>query len=78
MAQTVKNPPAVRKTWVLSLSWENPLEEGRATHSSILFLENPHGQRSLVGCNPLGCKELDMTKRLSTYTRMDGVDCRPY
>ena len=29
-------------------------------------LENPHGQRSLVGCSPWGCKESDMTKRLST------------
>ena len=33
-----------------------------ATHSSILFLENPHGQRSLVGCSPWGCKELYMTE----------------
>ena len=31
------------------------------------FLENPHGQRSLVGCNPWGCKELEMTERLSTH-----------
>ena len=29
-------------------------------------LENPHGQRSLVGCSPRGCKELDMTEQLST------------
>ena len=29
-------------------------------------LENPHGQRSLAGCSPWGCKELDMTKQLST------------
>ena len=43
VAQKVKNPPAMRETWVRSLGWEDPLEEGRATHSSILVLENPHG-----------------------------------
>ena len=36
MAQAVKNPPAVPETWVHSLGWEDPLEEGMATHSSIL------------------------------------------
>ena len=36
MAQTVKNPPAMWETWVRSLGWEDPLEEGMATHSSIL------------------------------------------
>ena len=36
IAQTVKNPPAMQRTWVLSLGWEDPLEEGMATHSSIL------------------------------------------
>ena len=36
-----------------------------ATHSSILD-ENPHGQRSLVGYSPWGCKELDMAERIST------------
>ena len=44
-----KNLPVMQETWVQPLGWEDPLEEGRATHSSILFLENPHGQRSLVG-----------------------------
>ena len=35
VAQLVKNPPAVRETWVWSLGWEDPLEKG-ATHCSIL------------------------------------------
>ena len=35
MAQLVKNPPAMQETWVQSLGWEDPLEEGMATHSSI-------------------------------------------
>ena len=32
----VKNPPAMLETWLLSLGWEDPLEEGKATYSSIL------------------------------------------
>ena len=41
MAQTVKNPPAMQETWVQSLDWEDPLEEGMATHSSILAWKIP-------------------------------------
>ena len=36
MAQMVKNLPALQETWVPSLGWEDPLEEGMATHFSIL------------------------------------------
>ena len=36
VAQMVKNPPAMQETWVRSLGWEDSLEEGMATHSSIL------------------------------------------
>ena len=36
VAQTVKNPPAMWENWVQSLGWEDPLEEGMGTHSSIL------------------------------------------
>ena len=36
VAQTVKNPPAMQETWVQSLGWEDPLEEGMATHSVFL------------------------------------------
>ena len=36
VAQLLKNPPAMRETWVRSLGWEDPLEKGKATHSSIL------------------------------------------
>ena len=39
MAQ--KNLPAMQETWVQSLGWEDPLEEGMPTHSSILARENP-------------------------------------
>ena len=41
VAQLVKNPPAVRETWVLSLGWEDPLEKGTATYSSILTWRIP-------------------------------------
>ena len=36
VAQLVKNPPAVRETWVRFLGWEHPLEKGKAAHSRIL------------------------------------------
>ena len=41
VAQLVKNPPVIRETWVQSLGWEDPLEEGMATHSSILAWRIP-------------------------------------
>ena len=41
VTQTVKNPPAIQETWVQSLGWEDPLEEGIATHSSILARRIP-------------------------------------
>ena len=52
MTQTVKNPPAMRETWVQSLGWEDPLEEDMAAHSSILawripWLEDPGGVQSM-------------------------------
>ena len=40
-AQMVKNPPAMQETWVQSLGWEDPLEEGMATHSSVLAWRIP-------------------------------------
>ena len=41
MAQLVKNPPTMWETWVQSLGWEDPLEKGKATHSSILAWKIP-------------------------------------
>ena len=54
-----------------SLGWEDPLEEGVATHSSILqCLENPtDGQRSLAGYSPWSCREMDRTEHTLTYWR---------
>ena len=52
------------ETGVQSLGWEDPLEKGMATHSSILAWRI-HAQRSLAGCSPWGHKELDTTEQLS-------------
>ena len=41
LAQLVKNVPAMQETWVRSLGWEDPLEKGKATHSSILAWRIP-------------------------------------
>ena len=41
LVQLVKNPPAIQKTWVWSLGWEDPLKKGKATHSSILAWRIP-------------------------------------
>ena len=48
VVQLVKNPPAMWETWVQSLGWEDPLDKGKATHSSILaqripWAEGPSG-----------------------------------
>ena len=59
----VETLPAMRETWVPSLGWEDPLEKGMATHSSVLAGEF-YGQRSLTGYSPWGRKELDMTEQL--------------
>ena len=60
MVQLVKNLPAMRETWVQSLSWEDPLERGKDTHSSIL------AWRILWAVNnPWGCKESDIIEQLS-------------
>ena len=61
VAQMVKNPSAMKKTWIRSLGWEDPLEEGMATHSTLAWripwTEEPGGLHS-----PWGCKELDMAE----------------
>ena len=41
VAQLVKNPPAMRETWVRSQGWEDLLEKGTATHSSVLAWRIP-------------------------------------
>ena len=57
VAQTVKNLPAVQGTWIRSLGQEDPWQP-----TPVFFLGEFHGQRSLVGCSPWGCKESDTTE----------------
>ena len=73
MVLSVKNTPAMWETWVQSLGWEDPLEEGMVTlqHSC---LENPHGQRRLAGYSPWGRKESDKTEQLSTAQHRSNHD----
>ena len=47
VAQLVKNPPAMWEAWIQSLGWEGPLEEGKATHSSILAWRIPWTVQSM-------------------------------
>ena len=60
MAQTIKNLPAMWETWVQSPGWEDPLEEGVATHSSVLAWRIP-GVGEPGGCRLWGHTESDMT-----------------
>ena len=56
IAQLVKNLPAMWETWVQSLGWEDPLEKGTATHSSVLAWRIPWTIASM------GCKKSDMVE----------------
>ena len=49
VAQLVKNLPAMWETWVRSLGWEDPLEKGKATHSSILAWRIPWTVHGITG-----------------------------
>ena len=57
VAQTVKNLPAMRETQVRSLDWEEPLEKGIATHSSILAWRIPWAEEP-VGLQSLGSQRV--------------------
>ena len=59
VAQLVKNPPAMRETWVQSLAWEDPLEKERLP-TPVFWPGEFQGLHS-----PLGCKESDVTEQLS-------------
>ena len=58
----VKNLPAMRKTWVLSLGGGRSLGGGDGNPLQYSCLENPYGQRSLVGYSQYGLKESGMTE----------------
>ena len=54
VAQMVQNPSAMWETWVLSLGWEDPLEEGMATHSSILAWRIPMDRGAWLTTQSMG------------------------
>ena len=62
MAQMVTNMPAMQETWVRSLVWEDPLEEGMATHSSILAWRIPMDRGAWQATVYGGHKEPDTTE----------------
>ena len=64
VAQLVKNLPAVQETQVRSLGWEDPWRR-KWQPTPVSLPGKSHGQRSLEGCSPWGCKELGMTERLT-------------
>ena len=66
MAQLVKNLPAMQETWVLSLGWKDPLEKGKATHSSNSGLENS------VDCIVHGVAKSQTTERLPLSLKQPG------
>ena len=74
IAQLVKNPPSMLETWFQSVGWEDPLEKGKFTHSSILACRMPWtvqfswwwtGRPGAQLYSPWGHKETNMTERLS-------------
>ena len=66
VAQTVKNLPVMQETWVLSLGWEDPLEEGIAT-TVILAWRIPMDRGACGLHSPWGRKELDLTEQLRIH-----------
>ena len=70
----VKNSPGVLETGVLSLGWEDPLEEGMATHSSVLAWRFPI-YRGAWQATVHGVTKSDTTARLSNSTGLVGHDC---
>ena len=64
MAQTVKNLPAMRETWVRSLGWEDPLEKEMATHSRNLAWRVPWTEEPGGLYSPWGREELDTTEQV--------------
>ena len=55
VAQLVKNPPTMQESWVRSLGWEDPLEKGKATNSSILAWRIPWVAKSQTWLSDFHC-----------------------
>ena len=74
----VKTLPANAETqeiWVRSLGREDPLEKEMAQLTPVFLPGKSHGQRSLVGYSPWGCKESDTAERAHTHALRNGGAC---
>ena len=69
----VKNLPAMWETWEQSLDWEDSLEEGLATHSSILAWRSPM-ERGTCWSAVSGVTKSDTTEQLSSVQHSDSSD----
>ena len=67
VAQTVKYPPVMQETWVRSLSWEDPLEKGKATHSTLLEYS---GLENFMDCIVHRVTKSDTTEQLSIHLHL--------
>ena len=56
-----KNPPAIQETWIQSLGWEDPLENGMATHSSNLAWRIPWMEETELSAVIVGCGNAPLT-----------------
>ena len=74
VAELVKNPPAMRETWVRSLGWKDPLEKGKPTHSSVLAWRipwtSPFPKKGLPWWHPKERQCQRMFKLLHTCTHL--------
>ena len=69
VAQMIKNPPTMQETQIRSLGCEDTWRrEWESLRTPIFLPGESHGQRSLVGYSPWGCKESDMTEKISIHT----------
>ena len=66
VAQMLQNPPAMQETRVLSLGWEDPLEEAMATHSSILAWRIPWTEE-LGGLQSMGSQRVGHNWATNTF-----------
>ena len=70
VAQLVKNPHAMWETWVRSLGWEEPLEKGKATYSSILAWRIPETIQSM------GSQRVELNWATFTFFHFQTVACQ--
>ena len=76
VTQTVMNPPAMQESWVQSLGQDDPLEEGMATHSSILAWRIPWTEEP-GALQFMGSQRVDMTEQLThTHENVLVLDSR--